>query len=60
MSSKQTKFEVGQTVTIPQSTPGHDRHKPNEKFRIVKVFPGEINSYQLKGSPSIWPETRLK
>lgn len=58
-SPTQYKFEVGDQVRIPRSTPGHDGHDPKTVFTITKRYPGVLPSYELKGSPSIWPETRL-
>mgnify|MGYP000035332703 CR=1 FL=1 len=59
------KFKVGDIVRIPHVTPGHDRHKSTDTFMIKRVFPGRDpatfpNSYKLEGSPSNWPESRLK
>lgn len=62
MSAYKPKFQAGQVVQIPTSTPGHDRHKAGDRLKITRVYPGACprrTSYLLEGSPSLWPETRL-
>jgi hypothetical protein len=56
------RFAVGDRVRIPTSTPGHDRHRPKDAFRVTDVFTGteaRTTHYKLQGDPSLWPETRL-
>lgn len=56
------KFKRGDKVKIPRSTAGHDKHEPERSWTVQKVYRGDdprSTSYLLKGSTSVWPETRL-
>lgn len=53
------KFKVGDLVRIPRCNLGHDTHNPTYVFKITHRYPGHVPSYQVKGSPSLWPEPRL-
>lgn len=54
-------LKAGDLVRIPHVTPGHDRHKATDVFKVKSVHHGDrLPTALLEGSPSLWPLTRLR